>query len=113
MMLLAFVVLLLLPEVEQRTRLQPDFNIFTVAQDIELGRIAAQEMESQSVVLQNSDVTAYLNTLGNTLVTKAPQSSLFHFGVNLDKRVRGCHPLRKVDEIIDFRFVSDEVKSFY
>jgi transposase len=46
-------------------------------------------------------------------VQEQPQSSLFHFGVNLDKRVRGCHPLRKVDEIIDFRFVYDEVKSFY
>jgi predicted Zn-dependent protease len=76
---LALVVLLVLPEVEQRTRLQPDFNIFTVAQDIELGRIAAQEMESQSVVLQNSDVSAYLNTLGNTLTAKTPQSSPFHF----------------------------------
>jgi transposase len=42
-----------------------------------------------------------------------PQSSLFHFGVNLDKRVRNSHPLRKVDELIDFHFVYDEVKNFY
>lgn len=41
-----------------------------------------------------------------------PQSNLFHFGVNLDKRVRSNHPLRKVDQLIDFHFVYDEVKSF-
>ena len=39
------------------------------------------------------------------------QNSLFHFGVNLDKRIRNNHPLRKVDELIDFHFVYDEVKS--
>lgn len=46
-------------------------------------------------------------------VQDQPQSSMFHFGVNLDKRVRSNHPLRKVDELIDFHFVYDEVKSFY
>jgi transposase len=33
--------------------------------------------------------------------------------VNLDKRIRSNHPLRKVNELIDFHFVYDEVKSFY
>lgn len=46
-------------------------------------------------------------------VQEQPQSSLFHFGVNLDKRVRSNHPLRKVNELVDFHFVYDEVKSFY
>jgi transposase/uncharacterized protein (UPF0179 family) len=46
-------------------------------------------------------------------VLEQPQSNLFHFGVNLDKRVRSNHPLRKVNELIDFNFVYDEVKSFY
>jgi transposase len=46
-------------------------------------------------------------------VLEQPQSSMFHFGVNLDKRVRRNHPLRKVNELIDFHFVYDEVKSFY
>jgi len=46
-------------------------------------------------------------------VLEQPQSNLFHFGVNLDKRVRRNHPLRKVNELIDFHFVYDEVKSFY
>lgn len=46
-------------------------------------------------------------------VLEQPQSNLFHFGVNLDKRVRSNHPLRKVNQLIDFHFVYDEVKSFY
>lgn len=46
-------------------------------------------------------------------VQEQPQSSMFHFGVNLDKRIRSNHPLRKVNELIDFHFVYDEVKSFY
>ena len=46
-------------------------------------------------------------------VLEQPQSNLFHFGVNLDKRIRSNHPLRKVNELIDFHFVYDEVKSFY
>jgi transposase len=46
-------------------------------------------------------------------VQEQPQSSLFHFDVNLDKRIRSNHPLRKVNELIDFHFVYDEVKSFY
>lgn len=46
-------------------------------------------------------------------VLEQPQSSLFHFGVNLDKRIRSNHPLRKVNELIDFHFVYKEVKSFY
>ena len=46
-------------------------------------------------------------------VLEQPQSSLFHFDVNLDKRIRSNHPLRKVNELIDFHFVYDEVKSFY
>lgn len=46
-------------------------------------------------------------------VQEQPQSSLFHFGINLDKRIRSNHPLRKVNELVDFHFVYDEVKSFY
>jgi transposase len=41
------------------------------------------------------------------------QNNLFHFGVNIDKRIRANHPLRKVNELIDFDFVYDEVRDFY
>jgi transposase len=46
-------------------------------------------------------------------VQEQPQNSLFHFGVNLDKRIRNNHPLRKVNELIDFHFVYKDVKKFY
>jgi len=42
-----------------------------------------------------------------------PSGTLFHYSVSLDQRVRSNHPLRKVNELIDFSFVYNEVKSFY
>jgi hypothetical protein len=42
-----------------------------------------------------------------------PQRSLFHYGVNIDKRVRSNHPLRKVSELIDFDFIYQEVNECY
>ena len=41
------------------------------------------------------------------------QKSLFSYSVDLDKRVRKDHPLRKVAEVVDFSFVRDEVKEMY
>lgn len=46
-------------------------------------------------------------------VQPPPQTNLFHFGVNIEKRIRANHPLRKVNELIDFDFVYDEVRDFY
>lgn len=46
-------------------------------------------------------------------VQPPPQNNLFHFGVNIDKRIRANHPLRKVTKLIDFDFVYDEVRDFY
>ena len=42
-----------------------------------------------------------------------PQSSLFYIGVNIERRVRENHPLRKVDKLIDFNFAYNEVKDLY
>ena len=44
---------------------------------------------------------------------QSPQSSLFYIGINIEKRVRENHPLRKVDKLIDFDFAYDEVKDLY
>jgi transposase len=46
-------------------------------------------------------------------VQSPPQNNLFHFGVNIDKRIRANHPLRKINKFIDFDFVYEEVKDFY
>jgi transposase len=42
-----------------------------------------------------------------------PQSSLFYVGINIDKRVRANHPLRRIRELIDFDFAYEEVKDRY
>ncbi|WAC06727.1 MAG: hypothetical protein OS130_10750 [Thermodesulfobacteriota bacterium] len=42
-----------------------------------------------------------------------PQRSLFHYDINIDKRVRSNHPLRKVSEVIDFDFIYQEVNECY
>lgn len=42
-----------------------------------------------------------------------PQASLFYTGINLDKRVRSGHVLRKVARLVDFDFVYGEVKESY
>jgi len=42
-----------------------------------------------------------------------PQGKLFYANINIDKRVRRNHPLRKMDGMIDFDFIYDEVKESY
>src|SRR4030065_1530891 len=42
-----------------------------------------------------------------------PQNSLFYVGLDIDNRVRKNHPLRKVDELIDFDFAYAKVKDCY
>lgn len=46
-------------------------------------------------------------------VQQPPQSSLFYTGINIEKRVRSNHPLRKVNGLIDFDFAYNEVKDLY
>src|ERR1700722_10190642 len=41
------------------------------------------------------------------------QKQLWSYRVNLDKRVRSDHPLRKFNELLKFDFVRKEVASFY
>lgn len=44
---------------------------------------------------------------------RSPQASLFYTGINLEKRVRSDHVLRKVARLVDFEFVYGEVKESY
>ena len=41
------------------------------------------------------------------------QKKLFAFSIDLDRRVRGDHPLRRVSQTIDFEFIRKEVEQFY
>ena len=42
-----------------------------------------------------------------------PQRKLFYIGINLDKRIRKNHPLRKIRKLIDFDFIYKEVEDKY
>jgi transposase len=41
------------------------------------------------------------------------ERELFSYAVNLEKRVRSDHPLRRVAALIDFKFVREEVAACY
>lgn len=41
------------------------------------------------------------------------QPCLFYTGINLENRVRKDHPLRRIDDILDLSFVSEEVEECY
>lgn len=45
--------------------------------------------------------------------TQDEQGSLFSYRVNLDKRVRADHPLRRIEQAVDFSFVRAEVAMLY
>jgi transposase len=45
--------------------------------------------------------------------TQKSEPQLFHYAVNLEKRVRANHPLRQVKTAIDFSFVREEVARCY
>ena len=45
--------------------------------------------------------------------THQPQKELFNYQVNLDKRVRADHPLRRINSILDLSFVYPAVEPFY
>lgn len=42
-----------------------------------------------------------------------PQGKLFYANINLEKRIRVDHPLRRIDEFIDFDFIYKEVEDNY
>ena len=44
---------------------------------------------------------------------QSAQNSLFYVGLNIDRRVRANHPLRRIKEVIDFDFSYKEVKGHY
>src|SRR5260370_13624403 len=45
--------------------------------------------------------------------SREPQKQLWSYRVNLDKRVRSDHPLRKLNDVLKLDFVRQEVAKFY
>lgn len=55
-----------------RTALKPGWNMFSAAQDVELGQQASGEVARQVLLLNDSRVDNYLNVLGRRLSATAP-----------------------------------------
>jgi hypothetical protein len=45
--------------------------------------------------------------------SRDPQKQLWNYQVNLDKRVRSDHPLRRIDETLRLDFVRGDVARYY
>ena len=55
-----------------RARPTPGFNLFSVEQDVEIGRQSAVEADRQLPLLRNGNVDSYLNKIISKLAAKAP-----------------------------------------
>lgn len=59
-----------LAQAKKRNLPRPGWNLFSKEQDIELGREFAKQVEEQFVVVQNQELTDYVNRIGNRLVER-------------------------------------------
>jgi Zn-dependent protease with chaperone function len=55
-----------------QTKIKPGFNLFSVSQDVEIGRQSAAEVESQLPILTDRSIEAYVNAVGNRLAVVTP-----------------------------------------
>ncbi len=60
------------PAVGNRTELKPGWNMFSPQQDVEMGQQASAEVAGQVLLLNDSRVDNYLNSLGQRLAANAP-----------------------------------------
>jgi predicted Zn-dependent protease len=73
LMVISVLILLSAPGARaQRTRVKPGLNLFSVQQDVEVGREVSKEAEQQIVMLNDRRVNDYLTRLGLRLASKAP-----------------------------------------
>jgi beta-barrel assembly-enhancing protease len=63
----------------ERTPLKPGMNNYSPADDIKLGQQAAREAEKGLTLINDREVTTYIATLGQKLVSKAPDPNKFPF----------------------------------
>ena len=59
-------------DVIAQTRVKPGFNVFSVEQDLEIGRQSAAEAERQFPLLRNASVERYVHQVGQRLAAVAP-----------------------------------------
>lgn len=74
LLVLALVAAVLTPaaqaQAKRRNLPKPGWNLFSKEQDIEIGREFSKQVEQQFVVVQNREITDYVNRIGNRLVEK-------------------------------------------
>src|ERR1700730_13984995 len=58
-------------------------------------------------------VTYWVESPLNMMGSRDRQKQLWSYRVNLDKRVRTDHPMRKFNELLELDFVREEVANFY
>jgi hypothetical protein len=73
-----FLILIGTTVLAERTRLKPATS-GPPQDDIKMGLSAAAEAEKQLVLIQNPDAAAYITSLGNSLVARAPNDNNFPF----------------------------------
>lgn len=67
---------------------KPGWNLFSKEQDVQLGREAAAQVEKQYVVVQNKDLTDYINRVGQRLVKRGGLDEYpFYFKVVQDESI--------------------------
>jgi peptidase M48-like protein len=78
----------------QRTQFKPGWNLFSPAQDVEMGRQVSHDAERQLEIINDPRIDSYLNTLGRRLVAKAPGERYpYQFKLVNDKAINAfCLP---------------------
>jgi predicted Zn-dependent protease len=84
------VALVLTARADSRTQLKPGWNLFSPAQDVEMGHEVAKEAERKLRILKDPPATAYLNRLGRRLVAHAPHNDpkyVWQFKIVNDRKI--------------------------
>jgi Zn-dependent protease with chaperone function len=75
---------------DNRTKMKPGFNFFSVQQDVQLGRQSARDAERQLSIVNDRQAEEYINTLGKNLASYAPNNNsafMFQFKIVNDKAI--------------------------
>jgi predicted Zn-dependent protease len=59
----------------ERLNFRPGFNLFSPAQDVEVGQKASEDVNKQLPLIHDSQVTGYVSSLGKKLAAIAPNQS--------------------------------------
>ena len=72
----------------QSKKLRPGFNLFSKEQDVQLGKESAAEVEKKMKVVDNSELQAYIGTVGRKLTSSADAGEFpYTFKVVVDKSI--------------------------